>query len=251
MSDGWRESAQAWIADQGDRGDFARAFVLDGPMLERVRGRGFATALDVGCGEGRFCRKLRDEGIRTTGIDPTPALLARARELDPGGDYRPGRTEALDLPDSRFDLVVSHLTLIDIPDIDRAVPEMARVLRPGGTLLIANLNGFATAHVGGRWLPDADGVPRFAIDHYLEDRADWAEWRGIRIRNWHRPLSRYMRLLLDQGLSLRHFDEPAPTGGEPEQADRNRRIPFFLVMEWQKPPLAEAATSGPAVNRPG
>lgn len=235
MSEGWTDSAAAWIADMGDRGDFAREFVLDGPMLARVRGRRYHRALDVGCGEGRFSRMLRAEGIGTVGIDPTEALLARARELDPGGDYRDGRAEELDFPDHSFDLVVSYVTLVDIPDIDRAIPEMARVLKPGGSLLIANLNGFATALIGGHRIPDAEGIRRFAIDHYLDDRAEWAEWRGIRIRNWHRPLSRYMTLLIGQGLVLRHFAEPAPTGGDPEQAERNRRVPFFVVMEWEKP----------------
>jgi hypothetical protein len=63
MSNYWNESADAWIADMGDRGDFSREFVLDGPMLTRIEGRGFVNALDVGCGEGRFCRMLRDRGI--------------------------------------------------------------------------------------------------------------------------------------------------------------------------------------------
>lgn len=235
MSDGWDDSAGAWIAEQGDRGDFGRRHVLDGPMLARIRGRDFGTALDVGCGEGRFCRMLRHEGIRAVGVDPTDGLLQRARALDPDGDYRTGTAEALDFADGGFDLVVSYLTLIDIPDLDAAVAEMARVLRPGGTLLVANLTSFNTAVVGERWDPDADGIPRFRIDHYLEERAEWAEWRGIRIVNHHRPLSRYMAVLLDQGLILRHFDEPPPTGGDPATADRYRRVPFFLVMEWQKP----------------
>lgn len=63
---------------------------------------------------------------------------------------------------------------------------------------------------------------------------DWVEWRGIRIQNWHRPLSTYMSLLLGHGLTLRHFAEPAPYGGEPDKADRYRRVPYFLIMEWQK-----------------
>jgi SAM-dependent methyltransferase len=126
-------------------------------------------------------------------------------------------------------------TLIDIPDLDRAIAEMARVLRPGGSLLIANLTSFNTASPPGGWQRDARGVERFSIDHYMEDRAEWVSWRGIRIQNWHRPLSRYMSVLLGQGLQLRYFDEPMPQGGPPERAERYRRVPYFLLMEWQKP----------------
>jgi len=68
VSDGWAGSAAAWIAEQGDDGDYGRRFVLDAPMRERIEGRGFRNALDVGCGEGRFCRIMQRAGIRTIGI---------------------------------------------------------------------------------------------------------------------------------------------------------------------------------------
>jgi SAM-dependent methyltransferase len=237
MTDGWDSSAPGWIADMGERGDYAREFVLDPPMAERVRDRGFRDALDVGCGEGRFCRMLRGWDVRPVGIDPTEALIARARERDPDGDYRIGRAETLASADASFDLVVSYLTLIDIPDIAAAIGEMARVLRPGGSLLIANLTSFNTAGPPTGWIGTGEDR-RFPIDHYLEERAQWVAWRGIRILNRHRPLETYMRLLLSQGLLLRHFAEPAPRGGDPERAARYRRVPFFHIMEWQKPDAA-------------
>lgn len=234
MSNGWKESAAAWIADLGDRGDYGREFVLDAHMTERVEGRGFKRALDVGCGEGRFCRMLQRCGLHTIGVDPTEGLIERARARDPAGDYRIGRAEKLDFPDRSFDLVVSYLTLVDIPDIARAIPEMARVLRPGGSLLIANLTSFNTAGMPSGWTRVGNDESRFFIDHYLKERAEWLSWRGIRIQNWHRPLSTYMSLFLEQALELRHFAEPSPRGGDPMKADRYRRVPYFVVMEWQK-----------------
>lgn len=237
MDNGWDRSAAAWVTEQGAAGDRGRQFVLDPVMIGRIAGRGFAAALDVGCGEGRFCRVMRGHGIRPIGIDPTESLLQRARVLDPEGDYRLGRAEQLEFDAGRFDLVVSYLTLIDIPDFDAAVAEMARVLRPGGTLLVANLTGFATARgENAAWTRDEQGRPiAFEIDTYLDERSYWTEWKGIRIRNWHRPLGRYMAAFLGQGLALSHFSEPEPIGGDPIWADQMRRVPWFLVMEWQKP----------------
>ncbi len=236
-SDGWDASADAWIKEQGEEGDYGRRFVLDAPMVERIRGQRFQTALDVGCGEGRFCRIMRDQGIRTVGIDPTEALVHRARKLDPGGDYRVGRAETLDVADGSFDLVVSYLTLIDIPDLARALERMVLCLRPGGTLLIANLTSFSTVGMPDGWTAEGGGQPRFSIDRYLEERAVWVGWRGIRVQNWHRPLGTYMALLLGNGFELRHFSEPAPSGGDPEKADRYRRVPYFHIMEWRKPAI--------------
>lgn len=235
MSDGWAQSAAAWIDHIGEHGDFGRRHVLDQPMLARVRGRGFATAIDIGCGEGRFCRMLAREGIRATGIDPTEPFIARAKSLDPKGDYRIGTAERLPFADASFDLACAYLSLIDIPDVSRALPEMVRVLRPGGTLLIANLTSFNTAGQPEGWTRDLLGRMHFSIDNYLRERWVWSAWRGIRVKNWHRPLSTYMRLLLDLGMVLKHFDEPAPTGGDPARAARYARVPWFVLMEWEKP----------------
>ena len=237
QDDGWEQSAAAWIAHLGDDGDFGRQSVLDEPMMARVRAGGFRRALDVGCGEGRFCRMLAAEGIAVTGIDPAPSLIDRARVLDPGGDYRVESAEALNFEDGAFDLVVAYLSLIDIPDAEAAISEMARVLAPGGTLLIGNLTAYNSAgdvaEMG--WQTLADGRRAHAMDQYLEERSAWIEWRGIRIMNWHRPLSTYMRLLLDQGLTLTHFDEPRAIGGDPVRVAHYNRAPWFLMMEWRKP----------------
>ena len=111
--------------------------MLDPAMLPHIRDRGFGSALDVGCGEGRFCRLMREAGIAAVGIDPTAALVEEARQRDPAGRYDIGRAEELPFASGQFDLVVSCLSLIDIPDFRAAIAEMNRVLKPDGTLLIA------------------------------------------------------------------------------------------------------------------
>jgi SAM-dependent methyltransferase len=237
MSGGWNESAGAWIAAQGTGGDWSRANVLDAAMLRRIDGRAFATALDVGCGEGRFCRMLRQRDIKVVGIDPTAALLEEARRRDPGGDYRSGRAEQLDFEDNRFDLVVSYLTLIDIADFRAAIAEMTRVLRPGGSLLIANLTSFVSTCLADGWARDENGQRlHYKIDRYLDEFPQWLEWDNIRVVNWHRPLGAYMTALLKNGLTLRCFEEPEATGNDAERAALYRRVPWFFIMEWTKGP---------------
>src|SRR5947209_17697834 len=83
MDNGWESSAQAWIdsmGERGDRGDWARQHVLDPVMLARVAGGKFGNALDVGCGEGRFCRMLKAAGVKPTGIDPMRQFIELARQ---------------------------------------------------------------------------------------------------------------------------------------------------------------------------
>lgn len=233
MNDGWDRSVGPWIAAMGERGDWGREHVLDPIMLERVSARRLGRALDVGCGEGRFCRMLQARGIPVVGIDPTEELLAAAKRRDPKGEYQIARAESLPFPDASFDLVVSYLTLIDIADFRAALKEMVRVLMPKGILLIANLNSFITSCPRG-WIKDQDGrYLHYPVDRYLEEFPEWVEWSGIRIENWHRPLSAYVQELLAHGLTLTFFDEPQPQSGDGDRQARYRRAPWFMVMEWQ------------------
>jgi SAM-dependent methyltransferase len=179
---------------------------------------------------------LKTAGVSTTGIDPTPQLIETARRNDPSGDYRIGRAERLEFDPASFDLVVSYITLVDIPDFRTAISEMARVLKPGGSLLTANLTGFTSACAGQGWVKDADGERlHYPVDNYLEEFPFWFEWAGIRIENWHRPLTAYMGAFRGAGLQLAVFSEPDSVSGEEQHSERFRRVPWFVVMEWQRP----------------
>jgi ubiquinone/menaquinone biosynthesis C-methylase UbiE len=125
MDNGWQASADAWIADMGEHGDFGRRYVLDPAMLPRALTRSPRNALDVGCGEGPFCRMLKLHGVAVTGLDPTPALIDAARARDSDGAYIEAKAERLPFHDGAFDLVVSYLSLTR-----RIVGNPAALLRP-------------------------------------------------------------------------------------------------------------------------
>lgn len=231
---GWLSSSQAWLDRMPEAGDFAREFILDGPMIDRVVKSGAQSMLDIGCGEGRFCRMAAARGLRTVGIDPVEPFITEARRRHPDGEYRIGFAEALPFESDAFDLVVFYLSLIDIDDMPSACREATRVLKPGGHVLIANLTSFFTSNGVTGWIKGDDGRDHHPLGEYLEEKADWFEWDGLRIRNWHRPMSAYMGALLDAELTLTCFKEPTPTGGPAERVARYRRTPFTMMMEWRK-----------------
>lgn len=93
--------------------------------------------LDVGCGTGALAEAVRagSSPRRLVGIDPSAGFLEHAvRRLGPAGaEFRQADARALPFAEAEFDRVVSGLVLNFVPDPPRAVAEMARVLRPGGT----------------------------------------------------------------------------------------------------------------------
>jgi ubiquinone/menaquinone biosynthesis C-methylase UbiE len=100
--------------------------------------------LDVGCGQGIDLAGYARNGARATGVDLTPrhVELARAHLAALGleGTVVQGDAEDLPFPDASFDRVSSNGVLHHTPDMDRALAEIARVLRPGGraTVIVYN-----------------------------------------------------------------------------------------------------------------
>lgn len=176
-------------ADQYDRfvGYAERLLFGDGRrwVCEQARG----DVLEIAVGTGRNLPYYSPD-IRLTGIDISPAMLAvaqqRAAELGRDVALRVGDAQALDVPDARFDTVVSTLALCTIPDPHRAVAEMRRVLRPGGQLLLLEhvrspLRAVRTV----QRILDPIFV-HFAADHLLREPLDELERQGFVIERLER-----------------------------------------------------------------
>jgi SAM-dependent methyltransferase len=94
--------------------------------------------LDVGCGTGNLTRALGAAQAVVTGIDASAPYIAYARQhtQDPGVTFEVGDARSLPYPDGTFDRTLSMLALDVIPEAARALAEMRRVTRPGGTVAV-------------------------------------------------------------------------------------------------------------------
>jgi len=92
--------------------------------------------LDVACGTGIVARTAADRGATVTGVDLNEAMLTVARRVRPELDWRQGNAQDLPLADGSFDVVMSQMALMFLPEPAAALAEMARVVRPGGTVAV-------------------------------------------------------------------------------------------------------------------
>jgi ubiquinone/menaquinone biosynthesis C-methylase UbiE len=186
-------------------------------LLEREsRGR----ALDAACGTGRHTLRLVELGHEVIAVDATPAMMAQAERKVPGAQFVQGDVNALPLEDDSVDFAVCALALEHVADLRQPMAELARVIRPGGSVIISESHPVLRAIGGAPFFEDATGAS------------------GV-VRNYNHSHGDYLDAFAKAKLELRRCID-VPFGRE-QVAMQQPAVTFF-------PEAAEAAFLGlPAV----
>ena len=207
-------------------------FDADEPVMhEIIEGLPPGDALDAACGTGRYAEYLAGRGHRVLGVDSSPEMLARARARVPSGEFVLGDLHELPLPDSSVDLVVSALALAHVPTLAPVMAEFARVLRPGGNLVISD------AH--------HEIVIRGSVPHALGPNNE----PGLAPSYRHTP-GDFIRAALPVGLQVRRCEEPY-NDLPPPRPDTELTVTGWYEWPWSLldlvPEASRAAWAVPAV----
>jgi SAM-dependent methyltransferase len=221
----WERNAEAWIRWAREPGhDSYWRFHRD-RFLELVPAPGRLT-LDMGCGEGRLSRDLTALGHKVVGIDPSPKVIAAARELSPELEFVEADGADLPFADGAVDLAVAFMSLQDIDDMQGAVRETARVLEAEGRFVVAVVHPFDSAHELDR---THTGSRLVLTENYFDRRRyrDEIERDGLSMtfesRHW--TLEDYFDAVLSAGLRIEKVREiPDP------EHPRWSRLPLFLHL---------------------
>ena len=230
---GWESEAENWISwarkpGHDDYWSYSPAFFRD--VVPSPAGR----TLEIGCGEGRVTRDLQRLGHDAFAVDTSPTLVRAARDLDPGGRYILGDAARLPFEAGTFAIVVAYNSLMDVDDMQRAVGEASRVLRPNGRMCICVTHPMADA---GRFADRSADAPFVIAGDYLGTRIfdESFERDGLTIRfyGYAYPLEAYARALEAADLLIETIREP-PQKDElavsiPAEA-RWQRLPNFLFV---------------------
>jgi O-antigen/teichoic acid export membrane protein/SAM-dependent methyltransferase len=223
--------------------------------------------LDVGCGPGVLMEEVRALGCRYVGLDGSPAMIRLARRESagqPGVHLAVGDAGALPHPEASFDAVVA-LGLVDrLPDSERALAEMGRVLRPGGRLVVSfpNASSPAAAWRSYAFLPLVAATKRLAA---AVRRRPVASDLASPARLWTRAEATRLLERIGPVDTCRYFNFtplPAPldellpglAGRLAARLARSRehhapRLAMGFVLRAVKPPVPEPAEPVPAGAR--
>lgn len=185
-------SVRRYYDESADRYDgWLRSFdrVMLGDRRRTLCGRARGRTLEVAVGTGANLVHY-PPGVELTGVDLSAGMLAlarrRAEHLHIEADFEVGDVEHLAIPDASYETVVATLLLSTVPHPRRAVAEMSRVIKPGGTLLLLDMTRSPVAPV--RWMerlldPVTTKYSRFSL---LRDPLDHLDASGFVIEELDR-----------------------------------------------------------------
>jgi SAM-dependent methyltransferase len=146
-------------------------------------------ALDAACGTGRHAGYLADRGHDVVGVDASPEMLAHATARSRRAWFVQGDLERLPLATGAVDLAVCSLALGHLVDLTGPVMELARVVRPGGRVVLSDLHPVMRLNGGQAFFNTAAGASAFVREH----------------RHLHGD---YLRAFAEAGLEVRRCLEP-------------------------------------------
>ena len=202
--------------------------------------------LDAGCGQGYLARLLAERGAHVIGVDLSKRFIEIARQYEKknslGIKYiKADLAHVTQLKNNCFDLIVSVYVLCDVRDYDKAVGEMARVLKPGGRFIFLIEHPCFNWQSGGWKRVPADSLRTedsmyLMVKDYFRRGTQESQWGKLPLLlTFIRPLSDYFHSLKKHGFVVRDLIEPRPRRSalrtHPVEWGEENRVPPVLIIE--------------------
>ena len=233
----WNEAAAEYCARM-ERSPQVEARSEYEPVVDELLGDvSGKRVLDAGCGGGTYSRRLNSLGAIVTGIDGAVEMISIAERypVRPNLEYEVADlTKKLPFPDGDYDVVLANMVLMDIPRIDIAIAEFARLLADNGILVFSITHPCFFCY---DWVTDEQGKRAHKeIADYLAPKIKELNLWGKTL-HFHRPLSHYFDVLSRNGFCVDVFKEPVSEPVPSEEVLREHpsgghrvQLPSFAVI---------------------
>lgn len=242
----WQNVADWYTGYAADPTSYHQTLII--PNLIRVlEPRKNKIILDLACGDGTVSRALVDAGATVIGIDASSALIKHAQNASAHIVSKPvfhiASADHIPLADHTVDAAMCVLAIQNIKPVKETFAECARVLKPGGQLvLVLNHPAFRIPR-GSAWGWDESAKSQYRrVDYYLsEQTVEIVAHPGQKISaatvSFHRPLQYYVKLLAAAGFAITRLEEwispkKSQVGPRQKEEDRTRKeFPLFMLLE--------------------
>ncbi len=220
VSELWNENANIWYEASEKGFDVWRDCLNTPAFLNMLPDITNSTGLDIGCGDGhnsrlvaRLCKSLvaidvADKFIQINLNNPVPSNLI----------FKKINATNLPFPNEYFDFVIATMSFMDMPDFEKVLSEVHRVLAPSGFLQFSLIHPAFNEHLG-RWVKDEEGeVLGFLMkDYFKESMGEIHEWQHLhspssmkkfKVPRFSKPLSKWLNALVRSGFLLDEVCEP-------------------------------------------
>jgi len=240
----WGSSAEWYSSYLEETPDtYQRAVIL--PNLLRILDIKKGTrVIDIACGQGFFSREFAKAGAVVVGADISPELIAEAKKLSPGISYYVAPADRLSFAKSAsFDAATIVLAIQNIENISGVFAEAARVLVPGGRLVLVMMHPAFRIPERTSWGWDSETEVQYRrVDRYLSgNRSELLVHPGKKDSettiSYHRSLQDFSKALFKAGFAITRLEEwisHKKSEKGPRQAAEDlarKEIPLFLMLE--------------------
>lgn len=201
--------------------------------------------LDIACGQGFFSREFAKAGAAVVGADLARDLILKAQELSPNSiEYHVAPAHKLTFAkDATYDVATVVLAIQNIENIAEVFAEAARVLKPGGRLVLVMMHPAFRIPQGASWGWDEENKVQYRrVDRYLsQSRAELVVHPGKKASaktiSYHRSLQDFSKALFKAGFAVTRLEEwishKESQKGPRQKAENTARkeIPLFLMLE--------------------
>lgn len=203
-------------------------------MLPDLKGKDI---LDLGCGAGDMCRRIKNLGARSViGVDISSKMIELAKQdIVEGIEYLVSAIEDYFPVDKEYDLVISSLAVHYIENLEDTYKRIYSLLKPDGIFLFSTEHPVITcSRSGPGWHKDAKGNKlHWKVDDYEDEGKRSTFWIVDNVIKYHRKISTHINTLIHAGFTILQIEEPVASQEDekraPDMLEERRRPPFVII----------------------